>query len=230
MIERAKSFVKSTFPASVRIYRRLKAVRRFGLRGPGTADIFSDIYRNRTWEEGGSVSGRGSTLERTAVIRRELPRLLAGVGARSLLDAPCGDFNWMRHVDLGEVEYTGADVVPELIEENRRRYAGARTSFVVADITRDDLPRADVILCRDCFIHLSFKDIGAAVANFKRSGSAFLLATTHERERENTDTETGGLRWVNLRLPPFDFPEPERLMTEDAALGKCLGLWRLEDL
>ena len=49
-----------------------------------------------------------------------------GVWARgapaSLLDAPCGDFNWMRHVPLGGVSYTGADVVPELIARNRRDY------------------------------------------------------------------------------------------------------------
>lgn len=230
MIERAKSFVKSAFPASVRIYRRLKGVRRFGLRGPGMTDIFSDIYRNRTWEHSGSVSGRGSTLARTEVIRRELPRLLASVGAGSLLDAPCGDFNWMRHVDLGEVQYTGGDVVPELIALNLRRYGGERRSFVVLDITADELPRVDVVMCRDCFIHLSFKDIRAAVANFKRSGSAFLLATTHARVEENKDTETGGLRPVNLRLPPFDFPEPSQSITEDAESGKCLGLWRLENL
>jgi hypothetical protein len=30
--------------------------------------------------------------------------------------------------------------------------------------------------------------------------------------------------------PPFNLPPPLRLITEDSELGKCLGLWRLEEL
>jgi hypothetical protein len=192
--------------------------------------IFTEIYRKNAWGHPESVSGRGSILGRTAVIRAELPGLLAGVGARSLLDAPCGDFNWMRHVDLGAVEYVGADVVPELIERNRAAYEGEGRRFVTLDIVRDELPRADVVLCRDCLIHLSFRDARAAIANFKGSGSGFLLATTHPRVAENRDVESGSWRSLNLQLPPFGFREPLRLVVEDDGAGKCLGLWRLEEL
>jgi hypothetical protein len=231
MIERTKAFIKTSFPGGVRIYRRFRdAVQTIGSRAPRMEDIFSDIYRNNAWEDPESVSGHGSTLARTEVIRSELPNLLESVGARSLLDAPCGDFKWLQHVGLGEIEYTGADVVTELIERNRKLYGGARRSFVVLDITSDRLPKADVILCRDCFIHLSYEHIRVAVANFKASGSAFLLTTTQETVWENTDTETGGWRPLNLRLPPFNFPEPLRLITENEDHGKCLGMWSLEQL
>lgn len=231
MIRSAKSFVKSAFPSGVRAYRRMREVlSAHNILTPGMGRVFSDIYLNNVWENEESVSGRGSTLERTGVIRRELPALLESVGAKSLLDAPCGDFNWMRHVDLRGVKYLGADVVPELISRNLSTYGGAGRSFAVLDITRDELPKADVILCRDCLIHLSFKHARAAVDNFKRSNSTFLLATTHASVRENTDIRTGGWRPVNLRLPPFNFPRPLRLLTEDAELGKCLGLWSLERL
>jgi len=40
------------------------------------------------------------------------------------------------------------------------------------DITSDPLPRADVILCRDCLVHFSLADAQAAIGNFARSGSA----------------------------------------------------------
>jgi len=226
-----KSFLKSAFPAGVPVYRRIRRLGRDLLSPPPAVEkVFSDIYRNNAWADPESVSGRGSTLARTAVVRKELPALLAELGAGSLLDAPCGDFNWMRHVDLGRVDYKGADVVPELIAQNRLKYGGARRQFVVLDITKDEVPRADLILCRDCLIHLSFRHARAAVANFKRSGSTYLLATTHAHERENVDIESGSGRYVNLRLPPFNFPEPLRLITEDPELGKCLGLWRLKDL
>ncbi|HWS54987.1 MAG TPA: class I SAM-dependent methyltransferase [Pyrinomonadaceae bacterium] len=230
-VERTKAFIRETFPAGVFVYRRLREARRaLHERVAGAGLVFSDIYRKNLWADPESVSGRGSTLARTEAIRRALPGLLAGVGARSLLDAPCGDFNWMRHVELGGVEYTGADVVPELIARNREAHGGPGRTFIVADVTRDRLPKVDVILCRDCFIHLSFRDINAALANFKRSGSRFLLATTHAGVAENEDIRTGGWRSVNLQSPPFNLPQPRQLLVEDAGLGKCLGLWSLEEL
>jgi hypothetical protein len=226
-----KSYIKSAFPAGVRASRRLRMLGRALLfPSPGIEQVFGEIYRNNSWGDPESVSGRGSTLARTAVVRRELPALLAELGAESLLDAPCGDFNWMRSVDLGRVHYTGADVVAELIEQNRAKYGGPHRRFVVLDITKDEAPRADLVLCRDCFIHLSFRHTRAAVANFKRSGSTYLLATTHAGARENVDIESGGGHYVNLRLPPFNFPAPLRLIEEDPEPGKCLGLWRLQDL
>ena len=231
MIERTKTFIASAFPGSVRIYRRIRGVRQ-GL-NTGTRsieNIFSDIYLNNSWADPESVSGRGSTLARTEAIRCTLPIWLESVGAKSLLDAACGDFNWMQQVDLSGLEYIGADVVPELIARNSRTHAGKGRSFIVMDVTCDEMPRVDAILCRDCFIHLSFKQIHAAIANFKRSNSTFLLATTHTTVRENTDTQTGGWRSVNLHLPPFNFPEPLQLITEDPEMGKCLGMWSLEKL
>lgn len=226
---RLKSIIKSSFPAGVRGYRRLRqAHRSLWFRARGMEKVFSDIYRNNSWADPESVSGRGSTLARTIIVRKELPALLNELGANSILDAPCGDFNWMQHVDLGAIEYLGADVVPELIAQNRLRFAGRE--FVVLDITKDELPGADVILCRDCFIHLSFRHTRAVIENFKQSGSTYLLATTHTSVSENTDTESGGGHYINLQLAPFGFPAPLRLIEEDVEFGKCLGLWCLADL
>lgn len=215
----------------LRISRRAAWLRRaLGIRDPGMSEVFSLIYDNNLWAESESRSGRGSTLARTGAIRNELPALLRDLRAASLLDAACGDFNWMSRVDLDGVRYVGVDVVPALVEENRRRYGGEGREFVFADLTRDPLPRADAILCRDCLIHLSLEAASAAVANFKRSGARHLLATTHTSVRKNIDIENGSWRSLNLRLPPFDFPPPVRLLVEDEAAGKCLGVWRLAEL
>jgi len=136
----------------------------------------------------------------------------------------------MQHVNLEGIDYTGADVVPELITRNRQMHGADGRTFLVADLTRDALPKVDVILCRDCFIHLSFRDIFAALRNFKRSDSAFLLATTHIDLAANDDAPTGGWRSVNLQLSPFNFPPPRQLIVEDVELGKCVGLWNLKDM
>ena len=68
----------------------------------------------------------------------------------------------MAEVDLGLVRYIGADFLPELIAENLRRYAAPNREFRELDLTAAPLPAADVLLCRDCLVHLSFADIQRA--------------------------------------------------------------------
>ncbi|MBV9928504.1 MAG: class I SAM-dependent methyltransferase [Acidobacteria bacterium] len=223
---RVKSFVRARFPRAVAAYREARAA----WQRPSLEKVFSEIYHKNVWNDPESVSGRGSTRARAAKIMARLPPLLEELRAQTLLDAPCGDFNWMRHTNLGPVRYVGADVVPDLIERNRRLYGGEGRTFLVLDITKGRLPRADVILCRDCLIHLSFASIRSAVANFRRSGATYLACTTHTSVRENTDCPDGGWRSVNLELPPFNFPRPLELLVEDEELGKGLGVWRLADL
>jgi Methyltransferase domain len=160
----------------------------------------------------------------------QLPLLLQELQTQVLLDAACGNFNWMRHVDLGNVRYVGVDIVPDLISHNRERYEAQRRTFILGDVTRDRLPDADVILCRDCLIHLSFRRIHVTINNFKRNGAKYLLCTTHSSVMENIDCRDGSWRSVNLQLSPFNFPKPLKVIVEDAELGKWLGVWRLEDL
>lgn len=183
-----------------------------------------------------SVSGPGSSLCQTMEIRQRLPQLLQSIGALSLLDAPCGDFNWMKHVVHGVQEYTGVDILEDLIGANQQRYAGNGRKFLRLDLSSDVLPRADVILCRDCLVHFSAHDVLRSLANFKRCGADYLLTTTFPRRSANEDIPTGGWRPINLELAPFCFPPPLRVInercTEDGGryADKSLGLWRLSDL
>lgn len=197
---------------------------------------FAPFYTENRWGDQESVSGPGSNLERTAKLRRELPVLLQEIGARTLLDAPCGDFNWIPHTQLGIDHYTGVDVVPDLIACNQKLYGNDETRFLVLDLTRDELPRVDVILCRDCLIHFSYRHIAAAIKNFKRSGSTYLLTNSYPAWRENANIRTGDFRHLNLTLPPFTFPPPLKLIEEklpeeqERFFGKILGLWKLSEL
>jgi len=99
--------------------------------------------------------------------------------------------------------------------------------------TRDPLPHADLILCRDGLVHLSFADIRAALRNFRRSGARWLLATTFIAHEHNDDIRTGGWRMLNLERLPFHLPPPATLIDERRPMpdgsdsGKRLGLWEL---
>lgn len=221
-----KSFIKSLFPRAAQAYRQARQK----LKQPSLKTVFSEIYHNNTWNDSESASGRGSRLARTVVIRLKLPLLLKRLNATSMVDAACGDFNWMQHVELDEIHYIGADIVPELIARNQRLYGRANREFITADISADRLPRADVILCRECLIHLSFSRIDRVLSNFRNSGAQYLLCTTHTAIEENIDCNDGGWRSLNLQLPPFNFPTPLELIVEDADAGKCLGVWQLNNL
>jgi len=216
-------------------FKVIKAIR-YKLRSRKT--IFSEIYHNNSWSGQDSVSGPGSDLSATLVIRQEIPTLIKEVNARTLLDAPCGDFCWMKETELDLDRYIGVDIVPDMIARNRQNYANETRTFVSSDITKDRLPQADVILCRDGLVHLSFKDIFSTIRNFKKSKSMYLLTTTFPQLRENGDIVTGGWRPINLQKKPFSFPKPIKLINEKyekySSNGKdsdkSLGLWKLEDI
>ena len=197
---------------------------------------FTPFYTKNLWGGDESVSGPGSSLKSTKKLRRELPKLLQELGARTLLDAPCGDFNWMKETQLGVEHYIGVDVVPDLIARNQELYGNDQTQFLLRDLTRDELPRADVILCRDCLIHFSYRHFAAAIKNFKRSGSTYLLTNSYPGWLCNEDIPTGDFRPINLTEPPFNFPRPlkhirEKFEAEEVLFfGKILGVWKLSDL
>src|SRR5947209_3875573 len=79
--------------------------------GLDLAERFERIDRTNLWGAESSVPGLGSETPATAGIREGLPTLLQWLGARSLLDAPCGDAGWIGRMSL-DVDYTGIDIVP----------------------------------------------------------------------------------------------------------------------
>ena len=215
------------------IYRMLqrRSGQRLAKRFATAEDRFKHIYETNHWDEAESVSGPGSTLEETEPIRRELPALLAELGASSLLDLPCGDFHWMQHTDLSGVRYIGGDLVGDLIECNQKKHSCDGVEFQKIDLVNDTLPAVDVILCRDCLVHLSFADAQAALSNIARSGAGWLLATSFPSVTRNDDIVTGQWRPINLTLPPFNLPEPEQVIAENCNetefVDKTLSLWSL---
>jgi hypothetical protein len=197
---------------------------------------FFQIYEKKSWGDGASVSGPGSDLDQTATVREALPVLLKQIGARTMVDAPCGDFHWMKETKLELDRYIGIDIVPDLIARNQQRYADDFREFRAQNITYEQIPNADVIFCRDCLVHLSYSDIAEVIKNFKKSKSIYLLTTTFIGPRKNHDIATGDWRPLNLQKAPWNFPEPITIIDEQCTLyrgkygDKALGLWRLSDL
>ncbi len=200
--------------------------------------VFNDVYQKNAWNSPESVSGPGSEISQTEILRESLGSLLRDLKPRSMLDAPCGDFNWLSKLELPLDNYLGVDIVPDLIARNRERYARPGRDFQTADITTAALPRMDLILCRDCLVHLSLGLALKAIRNFQASRATYLLITTFPATTKNAELEVVSGKWrpLNMELPPFSFPPPLRLLSEKCTelagshVDKALGLWEVSAL
>ena len=202
----------------------------------GNKAIFTEIYHRNQWNSEESVSGKGSEIQETMVIRERLPEIIKNYGVESLLDAPCGDFNWMKEITQNLDYYLGVDIVSELTEKNNRQYGTEKRQFATKDVTVDPLPQVDLILCRDCLVHLPNELAVQALKNFQKSGSKYLLTTTFTARSQNDNIVIGNWRPINLQVAPFNLPPPLELINEECSEGegafkdKCIALWRLDDI
>jgi SAM-dependent methyltransferase len=198
-------------------------------------NIFETIYKDNIWDSKESYSGGGSHINSTKIIREKLPKLWEQYGITTFLDVPCGDYNWMKEVKKDAIIYTGGDIVEEMIEQNNQKYKQNNISFHVMDITKDKLPKVDMIFCKDCLQHLSYEDILKALLNFKNSNSRYLLVTSYPLTLRNWDIFNGDYRPLNLRIKPFCLPSPimkihEKYKGYQMERDKYMYLYNLADI
>ena len=208
-----------------------------GLRLPRSVeDVFRTAITENKWGFNDSVSGGGSDLRQTQAIRERLPTLWSDFDIGAILDLPCGDFYWMQQVPMDDIRYIGADILSELVEQNNQLYGRPNVAFRKLNLLEDALPKVDLILCRDCLVHFSYRHIEAALRNICDSGSIYLLTTTFPARRKNHDIATGQFRPINLQARPLSLPVPILMINEGCTerdgsyQDKSLGLWRVSDV
>lgn len=199
---------------------------------------FDKVFQQNLFHGDSSKSGNGSSRAQTAEISLQIPNLVSQLNIKSILDLPCGDLEWMKHVNLNGANYIGGDVSPSLISHLRIEFP--EREFQVLNITKESLPTVDLIFCRDLFVHLSNKDIKFALQNIKLSKSKYLATTTFTERTSNEDLPliTRNVAWrpLNLELAPFHFPSPIKLINEKCSEAggvfgdKSLGIWKIADL
>jgi hypothetical protein len=219
---------RKTLPSPVLVWLRSQMVR--NLKGT-PRDVFTEIYRRNIWGYQETVSGGGSTLHYTEKVRQTLPGLLADLNIGTMLDLPCGDYHWMSEIELPVAHYIGADIVPHLVQATRIRYGRANREFRTIDLCYDPLPKADLLLCRDCFIHLSDDMIALAIANILRSDIKYLLTTTYP-EGANRTIHSGDWFTLNLCAAPYNFPPPICVLEDWVPPfdRRQLALWEIDSL
>tara|TARA_Y200000002_G_scaffold54048_1_gene39512 strand:- start:17309 stop:18064 length:756 start_codon:yes stop_codon:yes gene_type:complete len=196
---------------------------------------FKYIYEKNVWSSNESLSGLGSTLEYTEKLRESLPSLFKKYEINSILDAPCGDFNWMQKVlENCDINYLGGDIVENLIHKLNFQYSNDKIKFIDIDICNDALPDVDLIFVRDCLFHLSNQDIKKFINNLQRSNIKYLCTTSHKNNNSfiNTDIVSGSFRKIDLFSSPFFFNKDYIAEIEDYIKPyqeKSIFLWEMDN-
>lgn len=208
-------------------------------------NIFFNIYKTNHWGSDQSASGKGSELYQAKNSIDTIKTVIDNYKISSIFDASCGDFNWMRMVDLSNVNYIGSDIVKDLVESNNKKYSMDNISFISLDMTEDNIPKSDLVLVRDTFFHFSNNLIKKAINNIKKSESKYLLTTSYigdtsiyenlsdSKNNLNSDIKTGEWRYLDLCKKPFSLPQYIESFVEvemPNQKGKSLCLWDLSDI
>ncbi|MBY8874820.1 class I SAM-dependent methyltransferase [Micromonospora sp. PLK6-60] len=210
-----RSGIARITPPVVREWRRSVVVARTRRRNAArsTTDVFSEIYARGTWGRADAYdSGTGSWGVVAQRYAEHVRKLVADLGARSVVDVGCGDFRVAEQfVDCVE-SYHGVDVVPAVIQRNSERYGSSRIHFSVADAAVDPLPTADICLIRQVLQHLSNGQI-AAILDRCRQFSAVVVTehwpapqvmTVPNRDKPHgPDVRLDSGSWVDIAAAPF---------------------------
>jgi hypothetical protein len=201
---------------------------------------FTQVYKKNLFNGAVSLSGNGSDLSQTVELSLKLPSLIQSLGVKTFLDIPCGDLYWMSKINLDGVNYTGADIVPDLVNINSQKYGSPSKNFIELDLSKDVPPEVDLIFCRDLLVHLSTSEIKSALRNIVESKSIYLAMTTFTdfRGYRGLRRFTRGVGWrpINFQMDPWMFQDPlylinEKCSEENGLWGdKAIGIWRISDL
>ena len=164
-----------------------------------------------------SVCGEGSQMDdKTESLRKNLLNFLFKWEIKSIFDSPCGDFWWMRHIDLKGIDYIGGEIQTSQIKKLQEKFPDK--NFIRFDLTKDRFPDADLWFCRDCLFHFSQSDKMKTLLNFTESRIKYVLMSNHfgwtpEEAQKwgvpvNEDLETGDFKHVNWKYPPWNFEDP----------------------
>lgn len=195
---------------------------------------FTRIYTSNAWGSKETPCGPGSTLEACAPIIAKLPIWLDLHSVRSIVDLGCGDFHWMSQVDLGEIEYDGYDIVKEAVQA-ASKHSASNIAFHHADILAMQIPKVDLVICKDVLIHLPDADVLTLLQNIRSSGTRLLASTTSPgwNNAFRSGMKAGEFSPVDLEAAPFLLPPAINTVEVPHGNGKprkFFALWDLQDI
>lgn len=191
--------------------------------------VFSRIYKQAQWGTvGGERYSSGWGSHDPSVLGPYIAAVNSFLQATfpelpDVVDLGCGDFNVGARIRPACRRYIACDVVPELIEHNRDRFAALDVDFRCIDMVSESWPEGQIVFIRQVLQHLSNDQIQRIIP--KLASFDYVLITEHlplcEGFTPNIDKGPGvGVRAsriepsaVVLTEPPFSLqPVSQRLI------------------
>jgi len=187
--------------------------------------VFNLIYERNAWGVG---SGVGSTPANTESYRGFLSNFLMSNRIKSVVDLGCGDWQFTKLIDWGDINYIGIDV-SDVVLNNTKCYASDQISFLEMDALTGDLPSADLLLVKDVVQHWSNADILSFFPKLNRYKRALITNGLHPSgsSRTNSDISTGEWRPVDLKMSPFSL-KGDYIYWYSGGDTKWVFLWQCE--
>lgn len=197
--------------------------------------LFSDKMKIRADSDIVWGKSAANAVKNAEVLISEIPGIIKKFNIKSFTDIGCGSFFWMDRVDFSGlgVEYTGYDIVPEMIERNKKRYPDV--IFEQLDISKGIPKKADMIFLRSVLIHLTIEQCLNVISNIKKSGSKYLMISTAINCIKNKDTKCLMRVKRNMQLSPFEFGEYEYIIKQrpdltDGENDEYMGIWKINEI
>jgi hypothetical protein len=192
-------------------------------------EIFSAIYREQRWGSSSDFSSGDGTRNPDAIQPYvEAVRNFLGSFPQppSVVDLGCGDFHVGEQLRPYCGRYIACDVVPDLVERNRKKFADAQVDFLCLNIIEGNLPEGDVVFLRQVFQHLNNAQILRVTQKLYQY--RFLVLSEHvpagANFPANRDKPTGG----GTRLPENSgvvlTEHPFLLRVRSESLLSCVNL------
>jgi ubiquinone/menaquinone biosynthesis C-methylase UbiE len=201
---------------AVEIFQKIKGkIKNYLLKKKSIYEIFQGVYDGFVWNnednQGESLSGAGSTIKNTKQIRTALVSLIHELNIERMLDASCGDWNWMKLI-LNELprEYIGLDVTASVIKDNKEKYENLRNGLTFINIESLEYLKNckecefDIIFIRYTLEHLPTEYNIALLKEVKRCCKyGFITSAKIDVERTNKNCIFGDYRPINLLKTPY---------------------------
>lgn len=172
---------------------------------------FTIIYDNGIWlrnEEGLGSSGIGSQMSTTEGYRNFIAEFLSSMKIESVVDAGCGDWGFSHAIDWSGIDYKGFDIVKSVIDRNEKRFTKPNVHFFHTNFIQEELPPADLLICKDVLQHLPIEDVSTFIKQFSKYKYCLI---TNDVDRgtgtcvnKDVDRSLGAYRFLDLTQPPYN--------------------------
>jgi hypothetical protein len=192
-------------------------------------------WKNDTNQE--SASGTGSTIKIAKHTIELINYTINNYNIKNIADFGCGDWNWMRKVNLEKVNYIGYDASEDLIKENNIKYSKKNIKFEQKDITKIFPCNVDLVIARDVLFHIENNLVSKILNNLKKANVKYLITTTFPKTETNKKLNLyskakdlgWGFREINIEKEPFNIKNKIKCKKDIEKRNRYICLYKLNN-